>query len=285
MADIINDQLSLQYSSSFDIQGIQEASIDLTLPPAPETGATLSGIVTDGTSPIPNATVKLFDSTGTPYQHTLTDATGAYTLTDIPAGTYSVAAVADGYRQSDAAGVTLTAGTTIQANLVCIPDSTLNLGVIAGILTSNDLSSTAAPLDGAKITLKGADGSIIAVTYTAADGEFAFYDLADGTYTLTSVADGYVAISDMTAVVAGGAIVNVTMSMVADSRTYTGTVSGTIRNNVGQAVSGCFVGLYELTTVAGVTQERLIAVTKTNTAGQYLFGGVLGGSYVVKAKL
>ena len=38
-------------------------------------------------------------------------------------------------------------------------------------------------------------------------------------------------------------------------------------------------------TVDGVSQERLVAVTKTNTAGKYLFGGVTGGNYLVKAKL
>ena len=125
----------------------------------------------------------------------------------------------------------------------------------------------------------------MAATYTAADGEFAFYDLADGVYTLLSSADGYVASSTMTAVIASGSIANVTMSMAVDSRTYNGTVSGIIRNNAGQAVAGCFVGLYQVETVAGVSRELLIATTKTNSAGKYLFGGVTGGEYLVKAKL
>lgn len=37
--------------------------------------------------------------------------------------------------------------------------------------------------------------------------------------------------------------------------------------------------------MAGVSQELLIATTKTNDAGKYLFGGVTGGEYLVKAKL
>lgn len=89
----------------------------------------------------------------------------------------------------------------------------------------------------------------------------------------------------MTAVIASGSIANVTMSMAVDSRTYNGTVSGIIRNNAGQAVAGCFVGLYQVETVAGVSRELLIATTKTNSAGKYLFGGVTGGEYLVKAKL
>lgn len=285
MADIKQDLFSLQYSENFEIQGIQEANIDLSLTPAPEIPATVYGVVTDGTNPIPDATVKLFDSTGMPYQHTLTDATGAFSLTDIPAGTYSVAAVAEGYRLSDAAGVTLTSGATMEANLICTPDVTLNMGAIAGTLTANNSQGIPTPLGKGKITLRDASGATVAVTYTADDGEFAFYDLADGVYTLLSSADGYLPSSNMTVVITNGSIANIAMSMVTDSRTYSGTVSGIIRNESGQTVAGCFVGLYEIVTVGTVTQEKLVAVTKTNTAGKYLFGNVTGGNYLVKAKL
>lgn len=214
MADVKQDLLSLQYSQNFEIQGMQEANIDLQLPPASATSATLYGVVTDGALPVADATVKLFDSTGLPYQHTMTDAAGAYTLSGIPAGTYSLAAVKDGYLLSDAAGVTLSQGASTELNLTLSADPTLALGAIAG-----------------------------------------------------------------------GSIANVSMSMVVDGRTYNGTVSGIIQNNAGQAVAGCFVGLYAVTTDLGVTTETLVSVTKTNTEGKYLFGGVTAGAYVVKAKL
>lgn len=281
MADIKQDPLSLQYSEQFGIQGIQEADIDLEPPPAPASSGTVYGTVTDGTAPIPNATVKLFDSAGMPYKHTLTDGTGAFSMTDIPAGTYTLAAVAEGCRLSDAAGVTLTAGATMQADLVCTQDISLNLGAIAGVLTVGGLT----PLGGAKITLQNAAGETLATTYTADDGEFAFYDLADGSYLLLSSADGYLPASTMTAVIVGGSIVNLTMSMVEDARTYSGTVSGIIRDSAGKTVAGCFVGLYETVQDGTAVKERLVAVTKTNDAGKYLFGGVTGGSYMVKAKL
>ena len=281
MAEIKQDLPSLQYSENFQIEGLQEANVDLQLPPAAITLATVTGVVTDGTDPIADATVKLFDSAGMPYKHTLTDGTGRFTITGIPAGTYSLAAVKDGYRLSDAAGVTLTSGLTAEINSTCTADITLSLGAIAGVLTvANPLGGAPVPLAGAKITLQTVDGTTVAATYTAADGEFAFYDLADGVYTLISAADGYVATSTMTAVISKGSIANINMSMTVDSRTYNGTVSGIIRNNAGQAVAGCFVGLYEVTLVDGVRQEKLIAVTKTNTAGKYLSGGETGGEYL-----
>ena len=286
MPDIKQDLLSLQYSKNFEIQGMQEANVDLELPPASTTSATVYGTVTDGTDPIADATVKLFDSTGLPYKHTMTSADGAFSMTGIPAGTYTLGAVKDGYRLSDAAGVTLSAGSTIQINPVCTKDVTLSLGAIAGTLTVTDpLGGAATPLGGAKITLQDSLGAAVAATYTAADGEFAFYDLADGTYTLMAAADGYMAVSSVTAAIVKGSIANVAMTMTVDGRTYNGTVSGIIRNNAGYAVAGCFVGLYQVTDVAGVSQERLVSVTKTNAAGKYLFGGVGSGEYLVKAKL
>lgn len=281
MADIKQELLALQYSPDFAIQGLQEANIDLELPPAAATSATVYGVVTDGADPIADATVKLFDQAGLPYQHTMTDANGAYTLTGIPAGTYTLGAVKEGYRLSDAAGVTLSSSATTQIDLVCTADATLALGAIAGVLTVASPEGTAQPLAGAKITLKDSLGAVVSNTYTAADGEFAFYDLADGVYTLLATAEGYQAVSTMTAVITGGSIANLTMSMVVDARTYNGTVSGIIRDSAGRVVAGCFVGLYQVTG----TGEQLVAVTKTNTAGKYLFGGVTGGQYLVKAKL
>ena len=286
MPEIKKDLLNLQYSENFEIQGIQEANIDLELTPSTPSTGTVYGVVGDGVNPIPNATVKLFDSKGMPYKHTITDVDGSYSMTDIPAGTYSLGAVKEGYLLSDAAGVTLADGVTTKIDLVCTQDTTLSLGAIAGVLTIKDpLDGSSKPLAGAKISLQNATGETLAATYTAADGEFAFYDLIDGVYTLISSADGYKQTSTMTATILAGSIVNLTMTMAVDTKTYNGTVSGIIRNKSGQAVAGCFVGLYQIIKIGEASQEQLVAVTKTNAEGKYLFGEVLGGQYLVKAKL
>lgn len=280
MADITQDLLQLQYSQNFPISGMQEADINLTLPPVPTATATVFGTVTDGTDPIPDATVKLFDSLGAPYQHTVTDENGAYTLEGIPAGTYTVAGVKDGYLLSDGAGVVLSSGDTTQVNLVCTQDASLALGTIAGVVqTLVNLVQT--PLSGAKISLLNAASEVVATTYSVDDGEFAFYDLADGAYTLIASAAGYITTAPMAVTILDGSIANVVLSMTVDSRTYNGTVSGIIRDQNGNAVAGCFVGLFQV--AAG--QELLIATTKTNTDGKYLFGGVTSGEYLVKAKM
>lgn len=281
MADITQDLLSLQYSQNFTIDGMQEANIDLSLPPAPTSLATVYGLVTDGALPIANATIKLFDSTGTPYMHTLTDATGAYTLDNIPAGTYSLAAVADGYRLSGAQSLTLLSGASQPVNFTLTADATLALGAIAGTLTVTTLEGQV-PLGGAKVSLNNAGGETIATTYTADDGEFIFYDVADGAYTLTATATGYQTAGPLAVTVAAGSFANVSLSTQVDTRTYSGTVSGIIRDQNGAAVADCFVGLY---LVNQLGQEQLLAATKTNTDGKYLFGNVLAGQYLVKAKI
>lgn len=283
MADTQQDLLGLQYSPSFSLQGLQEEDVNLTLPPAPSVLATVYGTVTDGTAPIADATVKLFDKNGLPYQHTMTATDGTYTLNGIPAGTYSIAAVKDGYRMSTAVGVSLSNSGSIEIPLACTADATLALGAIAGTLTIFGTAST--PLGGAKITLTNAALETVATTYTAADGEFLFYDVADGVYTLRASALGYLTTAPMTVTILNGSAVNLTMTIQVDSRTYNGTVSGIIRDQSGAAVAGCFVGLYQVTTVGGVTTEQLIAGTKTNAEGKYLFGGVTDGEYLVKAKV
>lgn len=284
MADIKQDLLGLEYSPSFELQGIQEADVNLELPPAPGATATVYGTVTDGTDPLADATVKLFDKTGAPFQHTITDAAGRYSLSGVPAGTYTISAVKKGCRLSDARGVTLSTSDTTKIDLVCAVDSTLALGAIAGVLTTL-VGTDATPLAGAKITLKDQNDAVVASTYSAADGEFLFYDVADGVYTMLASAEGYLTSAPMAVTITGGSIANVTMSLTVDARTYNGTVSGIIRDKKGTAVAGCFVGLYQVTGTGAAAVERLVATTKTNTEGKYLFGGVIGGQYLVKAKM
>lgn len=286
MADIKQSYLGLKYSTDFNIQGMQEVDIDLSLSPVVASSATIYGQVTDGTKPVANATVKIFDSKGLPFKHTLTDANGEYTMDGIPAATYSVGAVQDGYRLSNTAGVTLSANDTTEINFALTPDETLSLGAIAGTLTIGDHEGGNVPLGNVKITLLDVNEKTVATTYTVDDGEFAFYDVADGKYTILSSADGYLPASPMTVTITGGSIANITMSMTVDTRTYNGTVSGIIRDNNGNAVAGSFVGLYQVTKNGdGATSEKLVATTKTNGAGKYLFGSVGGGQYLVKAKL
>lgn len=227
MADIMQDVLNLNYSPSFDIQGMQEADINLSLSPSVAASATVYGTVTDGTNPLPNATVKLFDSLGVPYRHVMTDIAGAYSFDNVPAGTYSIAAALDGYIMSPSSLLTLSSGSSIEVPLVCRSEAALALGAIAGTATTIGLVGSA-PVAGATVTLRNLAGTAVATTRTADDGEFVFHD----------VADGYLVMAPIAVTIAEGSIANVAVNMVVDSRTYNGTVSGIIRDSNGAPVSG-----------------------------------------------
>ena len=199
--------------------------------------ATVYGTVTDGTNPLPNATVKLFDSLGVPYRHVMTDVAGAYSFDNVPAGTYSIAAALDGYIMSPSSLLTLSSGSSIEVPLVCRSEAALALGAIAGTATTIGLAGSA-PVAGATVTLRNLAGTAVATTRTADDGEFVFYDVADGIYSLVATADGYLATAPIAVTIAEGSIANVAVNMVVDSRTYNGTVSGIIRDSNGAPVSG-----------------------------------------------
>lgn len=288
MADLQKDLLGLKYSPNFEVAGMQEADIDLVLDTVVNTTTTVYGTVTDVNGPIPNATVKVFDKNGLPFKHTLTDEKGEYTVDGLPADTYSVGVVKDGYRMTDRKGVTLTDSDTIELNFVMQVDASLSLGVIAGILTvgTHDNDGKKVPLSGAKISLIDSANTTVAVTYSVDDGEFAFYDIAAGKYTVISTMDGYLSSAPMSITVQKNSIINIAMSMDMDSRTHSGTASGVIKDKRGNAVAGAFVGLYQITLDEhGNNVETLVSATKTNAAGQYLIGNVGEGKYVVKAKM
>ncbi len=286
MAGIVKDLLGLQYSENFLIEGIQEENVNLKLPQAKEVSAVVFGKVMDGENPVANATIKMFDASGQPYRHTMTDLGGEYTFSDVPAGTYSLGAVAEHYRLSDLQPVTLSGSDTTQINFSMVKDVSLALGTIAGVLLANLQSGGTAPLAGAKVTLQDIREEAVAVTYTADDGEFVFYDVADGIYLIMASADGYLTPSAMTVTITNGSIANVKFAMDIDTRTYKGTVSGVVKNSIGYVMPNCFVGLYQIVDDGmGGTREMLVATTKTNGAGQYLFGNVSGGKYLVKAKM
>lgn len=288
MSDIKKEFKGIKNSKSFSIKGIQEAEVNLSLDRISDTSITIHGKVTDGTDPIAEAVVKLFDHNGEPFKHILTDADGEYILDNIPAGTYSISTVKYGYLMSESAGMTLTSNDEAEINLVCTRDEDLLLGAIAGILKTTDQKGNISYLNNGRITLLDSDGAEAAVTETVNDGEFAFYGVADGQYTLLSDADGYLPAAPMNVTISKGSIANLSISMDIDAGSYSGTVSGVIRNSSGYAAGGCFVGLYQMfpgvSSGSGLKQEILVATTKTNAEGKYLFGNVGDGQYVVKAK-
>lgn len=181
MDEIRQDLLSLNYSPSFQISGMQEADVNLSLPPA-TLSASISGSVTVGALPLADATVKLFGSSGAPFMHAVTDASGSFSFDVVPAGTYSLAAVREGYLLSPSVAVTLSAGGSASVSLACTPETALSLGAVAGTVNSVGLDGNG-PVAGAKLSLSNLSGAVlVATTRTNTEGKYLFGGVVAGEY-------------------------------------------------------------------------------------------------------
>jgi len=155
----------------------------------------ISGSVTsakDG-SVIVGATVT--DGTRT----TTTDATGRYTIANVPPGTYQVVASKSGYHNSSLS-VTVLAGTTALANF--------SLNEIPGSITGTVVdATTGSPIVGATVS----DGS--RTTTADATGRYTIANVPPGSYQVTASKAGYVSVTSAVAVVSGGtAVINFSLS-------------------------------------------------------------------------
>lgn len=119
----------------------------------------------------------------------------------------------------------------------------------------------------------------VASTLSASDGEYIFYDVVAKDYIIVATKQGYKKSIDNLVTAKDNTIINTNLYLSIDAVQNTGTISGVISHN-GSIVPSAFVGLYKITD--GV--EKLVATTKTNAKGVYMFGKVESGEYKIKAK-
>lgn len=280
-----NDALELKVSNTFTLANNNEADINLnlSLPPISTTGS-VSGTIYDTTlltgQVVAGATVKVFKD-GTPYAHTVSATDGTYTISDLPMGIYTIAAVKDGNYLSADVPLTISSILPVKINLALINNDASTMNVIYGILSDK---TTGLPIDNVKISLYSVVGELktfVASTTSIADGEYVLDQVADGNYEITFDKAGYQTSTVNNITLSGGTIFNATTTLTSIVGNINSTVSGIIKTDLGVIVANAFVGLYKI--VNGV--ETLVAITYTNAEGKYMFGNVLEGEYLVKAKL
>ena len=280
-----NDTLELKVSNTFTLANNNEADINLnlSLPPISTTGS-VSGTIYDTTlltgQVVAGATVKVFKD-GTPYAHTVSATDGTYTISDLPMGIYTIAAVKDGNYLSADVPLTISSILPVTINLALINNDASTMNVIYGILSDK---TTGLPIDNVKISLYSVVGELktfVASTTSIADGEYVLDQVADGNYEIAFDKAGYQTSTVNNITLSGGTIFNATTTLTSIVGNINSTVSGIIKTDLGVIVANAFVGLYKI--VDGV--ETLVAITYTNAEGKYMFGNVLEGEYLVKAKL
>ena len=281
-----NDILKLNVSNNFILANNNEADINLNLtPPSISTTGSVNGIVYDTSiltgNVVPGATVKVFKTDGTPFAHTITADDGSYTISDLPIGIYTIAAVKDGKYLSIDTPLTISNTLPVSIDLAIINNDVTNKNIVYGMLRD---SLTNLPIDNVDVTLYKVDGeekTLIATSKSIADGEYVLDKIEDGTYEVVFSKAGYQTLDIDNIILSNGTMFNASTNLISVIGTINSTVSGIVKNELGVVVANAFVGLYKM--VDGV--ETLVAVTYTNENGKYMFGNVVEGDYLVKAKL
>jgi len=275
------DKYNLQASPNFPISGTEEITenFQLIASTTSEEGV-ITGTVTSGTTPLEAATVKVFDSSDTPIAHAITNSQGKYTISSIIKGSYKVLAVKSGYLTPLVTPVTVTANrpTIVDFNLSVDPDAVLN--TLYGIIRA---AGTLIPLSGATVNtfqVVGGIQTLISTTLTNSSGQYLSPYLANGDYVIVANKAGYDQTTSGVTSLSGTEIDSLDMTLIANTTTNTGTVSGIITDsNTLLPIANATVALYQ---VVGST-ETLLKLTKANAAGRYLFGSVDASEYIVKA--
>jgi thermitase len=191
----LNDEVRTQIQATADDVGVSgigsgrinayEAASGATTDP-PANGA-IAGVVTDAPTgaPLAGATV----SNGS--AGAVTDAAGAYTLPNLPAGSYTVTASAAGH-SAVSQSVSLTSGQTANASFSLI--NVMTNGAISGRVTDG---STGLAIAGAAVS----NGS--ASVLTDVTGSYTLANLAPGSYTVNASAAGYTGASQSISVTSG----------------------------------------------------------------------------------
>ncbi len=272
---------NLGYSQNFDVTGRQEITenLNLTANPAANSGL-LSGTVTSGGSGLAGATVKVFDINDNPVEHTNTGGNGQFTIASLPVGSYKVTAVKNGYLLPLTTPITIQNNKTTTVTIDLTPDPEINLNVVYGIIRT---AVGETPLENAVVSLYNntqPDPTLIISATTNDRGQYIFGLIPAGEYFVTAAKLGYY--TGQTALIELGTKEFVTsdISLIADSASNTGTVSGFIKDqSTGLPIANAGVALYS---VSG-TVESVIATTRTNVSGKYLFTNVNPGTYLVKS--
>ncbi len=211
----------------------------------------ISGLVTNAQTGggIPGATVTTDGKSCT------TDAYGAYTISGLATGDYTVTAYAYGYEQGSVQ-VTLAEWEGASANIALTPQ-TPGTGSVIGTVTD---ASTGDPIEGARVSAGSKS------TITDSNGNYALINLSPGNYTVIASKAGYKEASATVTVEADKTFAaNITLILA------TGSVTGKVTHaSTGAPIADCTVS------ADGKTAT-------TDTGGNYTISNLLPGDYTVVA--
>ncbi|WWB87080.1 carboxypeptidase regulatory-like domain-containing protein [Priestia aryabhattai] len=241
-------------------------SVSFALIPNP---SIISGVVTDtGGAAVPNASVQIFDANETILATAGTDANGAYSIGNLPPGSFSVLVTAPSFGHLTS-GIILSPGSTLaNINFALTP----NPGAISGQVTD---VATGAPLAGSTVVIRQAIGSGVAVATVTSDssGNFLVQGLAPGSYTVTSSFPTF-GTKTIGAIVSSDTTTTASIAL----NELAGSINGQLVDSTGTTITGSNLQV-RLLDLNGVLIEALLA----QSDGTFAFFNVFPGSYVLNA--
>ena len=230
---------------------------------------TISGVARDTAShTLANAQIYAYADGGAMYR-TTSASNGSYSLTSLPAGTYSVYSWREGYIAGSAKRIKLTSTSVTQDLTFSLPGS--------GTLSGHIYDSAGSPVEGASVSV-------------CSSGEFRTCAWA------SSDVDGFYSAGSL---LAGALNVNVTASMfrpksvtissfngvsktqditIQDYASGTGVITGTVTNASGQALSGARVDIYASMANGSMSQNYEVF---TDNLGHYRKSDLPAGDFSV----
>jgi subtilisin family serine protease/uncharacterized membrane protein len=211
----------------------------------------ITGSVTDAKDGAAIVGVTVSDGTRT----ATTDASGKYTITAVPPGTYQVVASKEGYQTSS-----LTV--SVLQGAIAVANFSLSQIILPGSITGSVTDAKGSPIVGVAVT----DGTRTALT--DALGSYSIGNVTPGNYQVTASKSGYQSSSLTVSVVSGTtAVANFSLSQI--------ILPGSITGSVTDAKDGSPIG--------GAQVSDGIRTVLTDAAGKYTISNVPPGTYQVVA--
>ena len=234
-----------------------------------------------------------------------TDQNGHYSFDNVPAGTYTVSASAQGYETATSPSFAVAKGDNTAPTLALTPIPPPVFGSVSGAVTD----SNGKPLAGALVELSPPGKPVplgptsgqpiifpppwpVLVTKTDANGHYNFDKVSTGTYVVSASADGYQSATSAPFTVSEGSNTAPTLALMVLPAPVLGTVNGSVTDSSGKPIAGAVVDLSPSVPwlgTGGTSATPVIGppfpvrVATTDQSGHYTFDSVPAGQYVVSA--
>jgi protocatechuate 3,4-dioxygenase beta subunit len=249
--------VQIQGTATATVAAGQSTQADITMQP---TGTITGTIRNAGGAASANTSVRISDGLYYSYRSTTTNASGVYTLTDVPAGQWSVIAVEPNTGVESVAPVTLAQDQTLTQ------DFTLN-GVGQVQVQVNYANGT--PAAGSRVDIKKSSSTFLSFAgNTDSAGRLTITNVPTGPFTVRATMPSNTSLTtDVSGNVAThGAVVPVTLTLAP-----TGSVRGHVTLADGNLAAGATVRLYWPSTYL---RNSFSLTATTNASGDYTFSNV-----------